>query len=424
MGTGLMVAFLCNAHTGGGEEHAHQIAKRLTTIGQDITYVTMSCPHPNKADTCPDPQELERFERDCGYPIERIYNSVIGSRRFRSPSAIYGRLRVLWNLYRIVRRKRAEYIVVNQSNFLSTLCLIVAKVARIPMIQIVHHLVPGDFGPNLHGRLSKWFTGFNMRAADVNVCVSRFTASDVVELTGSPRVITSVIYNAVDLGVINNWRADFQGRNESMAAAIERGYPNGHGPVILTVAGLSEHKGIQWVIKAMPKILSEFPDAHYVVAGDGGYRPELEHLVEDTLPPHLRHTVTFLGRVSDSEKYACYDMCDVFAMPSSEEGFGLVYVEAAAFGKPSVGCDVMGVPEAIADGETGLLVGPADGDKVANAVLRLLRNESERMSMGQNGRRRVESQLSWDASARKYQQVINELSDARQSKSQSHNYHV
>ena len=407
-----MVAFKCGAHFGGGEEHAHQIANRLTAMGEKITYVTMSCPHPNVADTCPDPQELEQFERDCDYPIKRIDNSVIGSRRFGSPSAIYGRLRVLWDLYRVARRKRVEYIVVNQSNFLSTLCCIVAKVTRIPVIQIVHHLVPSDFGPSLHGRLSKWFAGFNMRAADVNVCVSRFTASDVVELAGSSGIATSVIYNAVDLDAINSWRADVSGNDEAVVSLRERGYPDGHGPVILTVAGLSEHKGIQWVIRAMPKILSEFPDARYVVAGDGGYRPELERIVEDTLPPRLRHAVTFLGRISDSEKYACYDMCDVFAMPSSEEGFGLVYVEAAAFGKPAIGCDVMGVPEAVIHGETGLLVNPMDVEAVTGAILRLLHDQSDRARMGRNGRRRVESELSWDASARKYQQVIDELSHA------------
>ena len=406
-----MVSFMCNAHTGGGEEHVHQIARHLTYMGENITYVTMSCPHPNSESLCPDARELERFESNCNYPIERIDNPVIGSRRFSSLSAVYGRLRVLRDLYRAARRKRAEYIVVNKANFLSTLCFIVAKAVRVPVIQVVHHIAPGDFGPNLHGRLSKWLMRLNVRSADMNVCVSRFTASDVIELAGSPRVKTSVIYNAVDIEAINGWSGDARIRSEAEASLRERGYPNGHGPVILTVAGLSEHKGIQWVIRAMPKILSEFPDARYVVAGGGGYRPELERAVEDTLPPHLRHAVTFLGRVSDSEKYACYDMCDVFAMPSSEEGFGLVYVEAAAFGKPAIGCDVMGVPEAVIHGETGILVNPMDAEATTNAILRLLRNEDDRARMGKNGRRRVESKLSWNSSARKYQQIIGELSN-------------
>ncbi len=416
MGTGLMVSFMCNAHTGGGEEHAHQITKHLTDMGENITYVTMSCPHPNLAALCPDSQELDRFDDRCGYPVERISNSAVGSGRWRNPLYTYRRLRLLWDLYRVVRRKQAEYIIVNQSNSLSTLCYIVAKVVRIPVIQIVHHLT-ADIRPGLRGRLSRWLTSFNLRAVDINVCVTRSTASDVVKFAHSSQVKTSVIYNAVDLDDIKSWRTDIIRMNEAMELLQERGYYQGTGPTILTVATLSKHKGIQWVIRAMPKILSEFPDARYVVAGHGGYRPELESIVEDVLPPHLRHTVTFLGRISDSEKYACYDMCDVFAMPSSEEGFGLVYVEAAAFGKPTVGCDVMGIPEAVIQGKTGLLVNPDDVDAVANAILRLLRDDGDRVRMGQNGQRRVETELSWRVSARKYQQIISELSDAGRSKS-------
>ena len=117
----MMVSFKCNTHVGGAEEHAHQIAKHLTKIGENITYVTMSCPHPRAA-FCPDSQELERFESDCVYPIERIDNSIIGSGRWSNPSAIYRRLHMFWDLYRMVRRKRVKYIVVNQSSFLSTLC--------------------------------------------------------------------------------------------------------------------------------------------------------------------------------------------------------------------------------------------------------------------------------------------------------------
>lgn len=407
MGTGLMVAFKCNAHIGGGEEHAHQITRHLRAMGEDITYVTMSCPHPNAEVLCPNSQELERFESDCGYPIDRIDNTVVGSGRWRSPSDIYGRLHLFWDLYRLARQKRVEYIVVNDTTSLSTLCYMVAKVLRVPVIQTVHHVQPG-----LSRGLSKWLTRFNMRAVNINICVSQHTEADVVKFARSAHIKTSVIYNAVDLDDINNWRADVTRVNEAIASLQKRGYDKGNGPTILTVATLSKHKGIQWVIRAMPKILSEYRDARYVVAGDGLYRSELERAVEDYLPPHLRHAVTFLGRVSDAAKYACYCMCDVFAMPSSEEGFGLVYVEAAAFGKPAIGCDVMGIPEAVTHGETGLLVSPMNVDSVADAILRLLRNESDRLHMGQNGRRRVESELSWSASARKYQQVLSELRDA------------
>ena len=225
----------------------------------------------------------------------------------------------------------------------------------------------------------------------------------------SKRVSTTVIPNAVDVDAVDAWREDAALAGAAMASLREHGYPSGHRPVILTVARLVERKGVQWVIGAMPRVLAEYGDARYVVAGDGPYRAELERTVEAVLPPPLRGAVTFLGAVSDSEKFALYHACDVFAMPSAEEGFGLVFAEAGAFGKPVVGCDVMGVPEAVAHGETGLLVPPADADAVGGAILRLLRDEKERTQMGERGRRRVESMASWSESARQYRQLIRDL---------------
>ncbi len=407
MGAGLIVAPVCNAHFGGGEEHAHQIARHLTGLGEDLTYVTMLCPHPHAPFLCPDSQELERFEAACGYPIERIHNTVLGSGRWFRPSAVFSQLRLLWDLHRVLRRKRAGYIIVNQSVFLCAICCLIGKAARIPVIQIVHHL-PANMGPDIRGRLRRWLARFGLRAAAVNVCVSQATASDVARFMGSNRVRTTLISNAVDVDAMDAWREDVVSVGEAVRSLQERG-AIGNGPIILTVARLDEYKGIQWVIKAMPLILSQYADARYVVAGDGPYKAELERTVEAVLPPHLRGTVTFLGLVSDSEKYALYDACDVFVMPSAVEGFGLVYAEAAAFSKPAVGCDVMGVPEVIAHGETGLLVPPADADAVADAVLGMLRNATERVRMGENGRRRIESMGSWSERARQYQQLIGEL---------------
>ena len=169
------------------------------------------------------------------------------------------------------------------------------------------------------------------------------------------------------------------------------------------------YKGTSLVIRAMERVLQEYPDACYVVAGRGPDRLELDRKVKSLLPVSHRGSVIFLGWVSDDEKYALHEACDLFVMPSSEEGFGLVYAEAGAFRKPSIGCDVMGVPEAIAHGETGLLVPPNDADAVAEAILRLLRDDAERARMGAAARRRVESMGTWEDRARQYQQLIGDL---------------
>ncbi len=410
MGAGLMASYLCGSHLGGGEVHAHQVTRHLTRLGEDITFVTVSCPHPTHYSRCPEPREMEWFEATCGYPIERIHGQFLGSGRWTSPYPVLGRLRFVWDLYHALRRRRAEYIVANQSPSMVPACCLVAKAARVPVIHIVHHM-PRYMGSGLTRSWRKWLLHLSLRLANVNVCVSSATEADVTNFARSKRVRTTVIPNAVDIDAVDAWREDATRVHEAMGSLRERGYPSGHRPVILTVARLSESKGIQWVMGAMPRVLAEYPDAHYVVAGDGPYRVELERTVEAVLSPGLRGAVTFLGTVSESEKFALYDACDVFAMPSAVEGFGLVFAEAGAFGRPVVGCNVMGVPEAVAHGETGLLVPPSDADAVGSAILRLLRDEKERARMGENGRRRVESMGSWSESARQYLQLVRELKE-------------
>ena len=360
----------------------------------------------------PDSGELKRFEESCGYPIVRIRNRFLGYGRWFTPLAALNQFRLLRDLYAVVRRCQTRFLIVNQGVFLCGACWIISRLTRVPVIQIVHHLHP-TMGQGVRGRVRRALARFAFRAVDVNVCVSNATARDVARFAGSGRVKTTVISNAIDLEAMDAWRTDDSASIGAMKSLQEQGHQIEGGPVILAVARLEENKGIQWVVRAMPRILAEFPDARYIVVGDGTYKSELERIADSVLPAEQRGAITFLGRVSDAEKYALYDACDLFVMPSSEEGFGLVYAEAGAFGKPSIGCDVMGVPEAIAHGETGLLVPPNDADAVAEAVLRLLRDDGERARMGAAARRRVESMGTWEDRAKQYQQLIRELTPNR-----------
>ncbi len=406
------MSYLCNAHHGGGEEHAHQISKHLVGLGEELTYVTTLCPHPHAPFLCPDSRELERFEASCGYPIVRITNKFLGYGRWFTPPAILSQLRLLRDLYAVVRRMQPQFIIVNQAVYLCAASWLLSKLARVPIVQIVHHVNP-TMGKGIRGRVRRALARFVFRAVDANVCVSQGTERDVAIFADSDRVRTSIISNAIDLEAMDTWRRDGSAGNEAMKSLQECGIQAERGAVILAVARLEENKGIQWAIRAMPKILAEFPDARYIVVGDGNYRPELESIPDSVLPANQRAAVIFLGRVSDAEKYALYESCDLFVMPSSEEGFGLVYAEAGAFAKPSIGCDVMGVPEAIAHEETGLLVPPNDADAVAEAILRLLRDDGERARMGAAARKRVESMGTWEDRARQYRELIGGLISKR-----------
>jgi glycosyltransferase involved in cell wall biosynthesis len=162
---------------------------------------------------------------------------------------------------------------------------------------------------------------------------------------------------------------------------------------LLSVARLDpaeRHKGIDHVIQALPAIARELPAIKYTIVGYGADRERLEVLANARGVGHL---VEFMGHVSESDLYVSYGNSDVFVLPSDQEGFGLVFLEAMAAGRPIVAARAGGVPEVVLEGETGLLVEYGDVDEIAYAVIRLGADPDLRIALGRAGQRRVEERF-------------------------------
>jgi glycosyltransferase involved in cell wall biosynthesis len=129
------------------------------------------------------------------------------------------------------------------------------------------------------------------------------------------------------------------------------------------------YKGVDEVLDVLPELARSCPDVCYLVAGDGDDRPRLEARAREL---GLQDRVVFAGFVDESEKADYFRLADVFAMPSSGEGFGFVFLEALACGIPVVASRVDGSREAVLDGELGEVVDPADRDSVRSAIVRAL----------------------------------------------------
>lgn len=163
-------------------------------------------------------------------------------------------------------------------------------------------------------------------------------------------------------------------------------------PTIVTVARLADrYKGHDVVLEAMPRVLAALPDAHWHVVGDGALRAELQSRAH-TLG--VGEAVTFHGRVDDASRNALLEDSWVFVMPSrlpdrgaGGEGFGIVYLEAAAAGLPVIAGAVAGALDAVDDGVTGLLVDPTKSEAVAEALISLLSDSRRARAMGEAGRR-------------------------------------
>jgi phosphatidylinositol alpha-1,6-mannosyltransferase len=174
------------------------------------------------------------------------------------------------------------------------------------------------------------------------------------------------------------------------------------GPLVVNVGRLVPRKGADVLIEAVARLRSAHPDLTLAVAGAGRDGERLRKLASRRRAP-----VRFLGRVPDERLPALYACADVFAAPNrtrwgglEQEGFGIVFLEAAACGVPQVAGDSGGAPEAVVHGETGLLVGrPAIPSEVAAALERLLADPAERRRLGEQSRTRAVELFAYDVLA-------------------------
>ena len=172
------------------------------------------------------------------------------------------------------------------------------------------------------------------------------------------------------------------------------------------MAAHDKDKGIDQVIMALPAVIAACGRVVYTVIGDGEDRARLEALAESV---GVRQVVRFLGAVPDEELHAQLSACDVFVLPSRKEGFGIVFLEAMAYGKPVVGGAHGGTPEVIRDGETGLLVRHGDVPGLAAALIRLLSDPHERRRMGEAGRQLVKQRFLYPSLEHRVHEALREL---------------
>ncbi len=171
----------------------------------------------------------------------------------------------------------------------------------------------------------------------------------------------------------------------------------GAGPSILTVgrwAAAEQYKGADQVIRAVSILKRSFPTISLVVVGTGDDLPRLKKIADEL---HVASSVHFLENLSREQVAACYFRCDVFALPSTGEGFGFVFLEAMAFAKPIVGVAKGGTIDLIRDGVNGALLPSSDFEPLAHSLERLLLMPQLCEELGRNGAAAVRRQYSVDA---------------------------
>ena len=150
---------------------------------------------------------------------------------------------------------------------------------------------------------------------------------------------------------------------------------NGKQPVILTVCRLDKgekYKGYDRIIEALPRLIQYFPDIRYVLVGEGSDTERIEELVSSL---KLDKHVILPGKITGEDLCDHYNLCDCFAMPSTGEGFGIVFLEALACGKPVLAGNKDGSVDALRNGELGVLVDPDEINDISDNLIKILKRE-------------------------------------------------
>jgi len=229
-------------------------------------------------------------------------------------------------------------------------------------------------------------TFFALRlGVDRVIAVSRYLKSELTKNYKIDESLIEVIYNGIDVELFNpNVRGD----------EIRQRHGLEDKPVVLYLGRLAPYKGVQFLMRAVPLVLREVPNAKFLVAGSMRYDTLNLHGIAKSLD--IESSVIFTGFVPNRLVPKLYACCDVFCYPSLWEGFGLTPGEAEASGKPVVAFNTCAIPEVVEDGRTGILVEPKNYIQLASAIVSLLKDWDLRRKMGLEARRRVLRLFSWD----------------------------
>jgi phosphatidylinositol alpha-1,6-mannosyltransferase len=361
---------------GGLGTLAYQTSNCLTQMGWQVAVAT-----PQSHATS---QEIEAFNNLQSFCITRF--------SFKGP-AIFEGLNRLFVILRLIYSHKPEVILAIgwQSVWLSSLLSLFTNIPYVAMGAGTEFLVSA--------RVRRSLTHWAYQQADQVIFISQFTQ----------KLAQSNGFN-VSKDTIISLGADDKTFKPCLTVTDLRRELNLTGSrVILTVGQVSERKAQDVVIKALPSILNDFPNAYYLIVGLPTNQLKLERLADELgVAGHIK----FTGMVPKSELPFFYNLADIFVLVSrvtgkgDVEGFGIAVVEAALCGKPAIVSNDSGLVEAVVPGVTALVVDPEDPDMTATAIKHLLVDDKLRQEMGAAARKHALKEATWMQQMNKFDHYL------------------
>ncbi|MEG6513896.1 glycosyltransferase family 4 protein [Desulforamulus ruminis] len=273
-----------------------------------------------------------------------------------------------------------------------------AAIVKTPVVVFTaHNSIFYEQWPRWKKNLFAMVERFLARLTDRIITVSDALKQELMEQESLPARQLTTIYNGIETDKFNL-------KLDTLTVRQSLSIPE-LGPVIGTIARLAPQKGVSYFLKAA-SLLKDY-QVNFLVVGDGPLREELE---QEAAELGLKNRVTFAGRRENIPEILA--TLDIFVLPSVTEGLPLTILEAMAAGKPVVATRVGGIPEAIVEGKTGLVVPPRDPEALAIALAGLLGERERMLRMGNCGRKHVTEKFTVQAMVNKtmelYQQLMGE----------------
>jgi glycosyltransferase involved in cell wall biosynthesis len=300
-------------------------------------------------------------------------------------------------LWRLLRRERPA-IVHTHTSKAGAVGRLAAWLARVPVV--IHtphgHIFYGYYG-TVASAIFRLLERLLAKITDRIVTLTDRGAQEHVRygIAGAEKFAT--IHSGIDLAHFRSVQVDPAVKRKELGLPPE-------GLIVGTVGRLVPIKGLEWLLKAASRVLAEFPQACFVIIGDG---PMLGELMQLTSKLGIGLRMVFVGAREDVPE--CLAALDLFVLPSLNEGMGRVLLEAMAVGCPVVATRVGGIPDIVADGTTGLLVPPRDDRALAEAILTLLRDRSRRAAYGEAARRHVDGRFDVETMVRNIERLYDEV---------------
>ena len=383
---------------GGIARVVHDLSKRLIKDGHEVTVVTYR-----------DSADVPEYENDKGVNVYRVDNYMIHPNNFID-WIMQLNFNMLSKATEIIN-KEGGFDVIHAHDWLVTYAAKSLKNAYdIPIVATIHATEAGR-NSGIHDETQRyindteWLLTYEATEVIVN---SNYMKNEIQRLFGLPFDKINVIPNGINLSNFTGIERDYDFRRQ---------YAMDNEKIILYVGRLVYEKGVQHLIAAMPKILSNYNDAKLIIAGRGGMMEELRAEASNL---GLNDKIYFTGYLNSKQVQKMYKCADVAVFPSTYEPFGIVALEAMLAGVPTVVSDVGGLDEIVTHGVDGMKSYAGNANSIADSVTALLYDHQLATNVSKKAKQKVKDQFNWEKIAQDthftYEKAICQTMAERQAK--------